>query len=152
MFNTALAVHCNLIQCRLFYIFILATVLDAIVCLLTKAIVKRKRPAFSQDDLFVQVAADHYSFPSGHASKAVMTGMFLIEHFDLGQTFVFTVIVLSFATCFSRILLGRHYFFDVLSGIIIGAALYKFVFMRFWLSTYWCDRFVKFIKYIVPFV
>jgi membrane-associated phospholipid phosphatase len=67
---------------------------------------------------------DKYSFPSGHASRAIMTTMLLINFINLSFIYSFSLIVWSYFTCLSRLLLARHHVFDVFIGIILGYSFY----------------------------
>lgn len=81
---------------------------------------------------------DKYSFPSGHSSRAIMTTnllMFLLENIISDNlNFISIAIllnILSYTTCLSRLLLLRHFFSDILGGIIVGYVIYLFVIFLF---------------------
>ena len=73
--------------------------------------------------MFVTVGPDKFSFPSGHATRAVALALF----FGIQHPPVHSVVALpafaawAVAVCLSRVLLGRHHILDVGGGIAIGA-------------------------------
>ena len=67
---------------------------------------------------------DKYSFPSGHSSRAIMATMLLIKYLDLKFLDSFILILWSYSTCMSRLLLARHHVFDVFIGILLGYSFY----------------------------
>lgn len=95
------------------------------------------------------VYADSFSFPSGHASRVLFlaTLFHLIVINDVGvisefiQRWVkfepgfvlFGVWVWAITTATSRVLLGRHFLFDVLAGALLGVleGIVAFRFLRF---------------------
>lgn len=88
-----------------------------------KAIFKRRRPHTSDSYTF---AVDSFSFPSGHASRAVYVGHFLLHNVLPPQYLImrFLVVVVVGMLCVSRVVLGRHYVSDVVGGIVIGRINY----------------------------
>lgn len=99
-------------------------VLDILFVGLAKLIVRRPRPAYNAADMYVAVAADHWSFPSGHSSRAFLVAAFLAgAGLHRGALFLWAA-----ATSASRVLLGRHYVLDVVAGAWFGV-------LEAWLST-----------------
>ncbi|XP_031482273.1 probable lipid phosphate phosphatase beta [Nymphaea colorata] len=102
-------------------------VLDVAIVGLIKFCVRRPRPVYNKGMSLV-VSVDHWSFPSGHSSRACFLGSFLWLCSGLTEKYVgfwrtgFVGIVglWSASTSFSRILLGRHFVFDVLAGMVLG--------------------------------
>ncbi|GJM86368.1 hypothetical protein PR202_ga02221 [Eleusine coracana subsp. coracana] len=93
-------------------------VLDLVFVGLVKVVVRRPRPAYNAADMYVAVAADHWSFPSGHSSRAFLVAAFLsgaggIQHRE-------ALFIWAAATSASRVLLGRHYVLDVVAGACLG--------------------------------
>lgn len=88
-----------------------------------KFIVKRKRPS---DDMIKKYVArgDHYSFPSGHASRMATSAIVMILYFHqiswwfgmIGWLFGIWAIGVNIA----RISLRLHYVFDVIGGTVVG--------------------------------
>ncbi|XP_062219843.1 probable lipid phosphate phosphatase beta [Phragmites australis] len=91
-------------------------VLDLILVSLAKVVVRRPRPDYNPADMDVAVAVDHWSFPSGHASRAFLVAAFLaggLQHCE-------ALFLWAAATSASRVLLGRHYVLDVVAGACLG--------------------------------
>ena len=88
---------------------------------------KRKRPILNHDDMIATGGPDVYSFPSGHASRSIMATMLLINFIDLSFQSSFLLILWSYFTCLSRLLLARHHVSDVFIGILLGYAFYFLV-------------------------
>ena len=98
----------------------IALLFDLIVVGTMKFLAQRPRPSYNQDDMFATVSVDNYSFPSGHATRAMLLAV-LFSQFDLQQKFVFLIQIWASVLALSRVVLGRHHVFDVVAGIIIGA-------------------------------
>lgn len=138
--------------------FLLGLLLDLIFVGIVKLIFRRARPAYNHPSMSAAVSADHYSFPSGHASRVFFVAASV--HFFTaaliapveGTSYSFldgwirdrsdgevkgevVVIVWMWATvtAISRILLGRHYVLDVAAGACLGIleALFALRFLRF---------------------
>lgn len=92
-------------------------VLDLILVGLVKVFVRRPRPAYNAKDMYVAVSADHWSFPSGHSSRAFLVASFLAAGGFCPREALF---LWAAATSASRVLLGRHYVLDVVAGACLG--------------------------------
>ncbi|KAJ0239531.1 lipid phosphate phosphatase beta [Hirschfeldia incana] len=135
--------------------FLLGLLLDLIFVGIVKLIFRRARPAYNHPSMSAAVSADHYSFPSGHASRVFFVaasvhffatesaapsgGSFLDgwvrdsgEGVVKGEVLV-GVWIWATVTAASRILLGRHYVLDVAAGACLGVveALFALRFLRF---------------------
>ena len=78
------------------------------------------KPADSSADIY-DVAAQGYSFPSGHSTNsAILYGSFPIQWKKRGLRIV--AFVVPFLVGLSRVALGVHYPTDVLAGWVTGAA------------------------------
>ncbi|KAF5296564.1 hypothetical protein FQA39_LY12482 [Lamprigera yunnana] len=99
---------------------LLGLILDVIFVALIKAYVRRRRPTSNADDMLGIIGPDKFSFPSGHASRAVFVAYFFIKLYPL-TIFVYPPL-LAWATsiCMSRILLNRHHILDVVAGVSLG--------------------------------
>ncbi|KAB0796251.1 hypothetical protein PPYR_10312 [Photinus pyralis] len=99
---------------------LLGLIIDVIFIALTKAYTRRRRPVANTDDALGQIGPDKFSFPSGHASRAVFVVYFFINLYPL-TAFVYPPL-LAWATsvCISRILLCRHHLLDVGAGVLFG--------------------------------
>ncbi|KAI6239961.1 Presqualene diphosphate phosphatase [Aphelenchoides fujianensis] len=106
-----------------FALLTLGILLDLIAVGVIKLSVRRNRPPYNRDDqIYEAPVADQYSFPSGHTSRAAMLAILTIELFGVrriySRLFVYTLPVLL---GISRIAMGRHYFSDVIGGLVLGA-------------------------------
>lgn len=138
--------------------FLLGLLLDLIFVGIVKLIFRRPRPAYNHPSMSAAVSADHFSFPSGHASRVFFVAASV--HFftrsssqmasprsetfldgwvrDGGEGVVkgevlVGVWIWATVTAVSRILLGRHYVLDVAAGACLGVleALFALRFLRF---------------------
>lgn len=108
--------------------------LGLMVGFLMKNGIKRMRPCGDVVMDLVYFTTDHlsYSFPSGHAIKAVILfgfTYFILSHLTDNKFFKTSVFII--VTCavigigLGQMMNGRHYFTDVLMGLLIGfGALY----------------------------
>lgn len=89
--------------------------------------IKCLRPVDSDADLY-DIAAQGYSFPSGHSTNAALTYS-SIARYAKNHKKIFTIIavVLSFLVGFSRVVVGCHFPTDVLCGWVLGLAVMMFV-------------------------
>lgn len=87
---------------------------------LLKKIVKRPRPYYTYNDIYVNDTDDSYSFPSGHVSVAFATATSLSI---TAKKWYVTVPAFVWATSvgYSRMYLGQHYPSDVFMGALIGS-------------------------------
>lgn len=92
--------------------------LDIVIVALVKAITRRRRPAFN-DDVFA-MGPDKFSFPSGHASRAMFVVYFFFNLWPINWIFRLPMLAWMVCVCLSRILLERHYLLDVLAGVLLG--------------------------------
>lgn len=107
----------------------LAFMVDLMVIGTLKSTVKRPRPIYNHG-MFIALAPDKWSFPSGHSSRALLTAAFflfcketlkdIIVSDGFLKPFLIGLFVWAIATAFSRILLGRHFVTDVIVGSILG--------------------------------
>ncbi|KAH7545289.1 probable lipid phosphate phosphatase beta [Ziziphus jujuba] len=137
---------------------ILGLLLDLALVGLIKVLVRRSRPVYNKD-MNVAVSVDHFSFPSGHASRVCFVAYLvhlsaasaivdILVTFRSNSRFVdrwiaadevkavnFLVAVVwgwAVSTSVSRVLLGRHFVSDVFAGSCLGVleALFAFRFLR----------------------
>lgn len=98
-------------------------VISAGLALLIQFIVKRRRPP--EDKTAYHLLIKTYSFPSAHASTSfafatVLAYAFCGSSFEQAWIFVLAFYLLALYISFSRIVVGVHYFLDVLVGSIFG--------------------------------
>ena len=100
-------------------IMILAILLTALVVLLVKFSVIRKRPEGEWGKFYR--STDPHSFPSGHAVRAVMLAVVVL---GLGPLWL-GLILLVWAPLvgIARVAMGVHYFSDVLVGMVLGLVM-----------------------------
>lgn len=91
-----------------------------------KAFTRRRRPGYNRGEMFITVGPDKFSFPSGHATRAVALALFFgLEHPPLHSAVSLPAFAAwAVAVCLSRVLLGRHHILDVGGGIAIGVVEY----------------------------
>ena len=101
---------------------------------LIKNIAMRLRPYFASDKIqllrkiepdadIMDVAAQGYSFPSGHSSSAVSLYGSLAAHEKKNRLLRVLAVLLPLLVGFSRVFVGAHYPTDVLCGWLLGAAV-----------------------------
>ncbi|XP_029639976.1 phospholipid phosphatase 6 isoform X1 [Octopus sinensis] len=113
-------------------------IFDILLVCLIKWLVQRQRPSANYMDMVATSKVDQYSFPSGHATRACYLAIFIAKQVpDTRKLIVFTYTWAAFV-CFSRLLLGRHHFTDVLCGCIIGV-LEFYVLEMLWISQSTCS-------------
>uniref|UniRef100_A0A250YER1 Polyisoprenoid diphosphate/phosphate phosphohydrolase PLPP6 n=1 Tax=Castor canadensis TaxID=51338 RepID=A0A250YER1_CASCN len=110
-----------------------AQLLDLGLVALIKGLVRRRRPAHNQMDMFCTLSVDKYSFPSGHATRAALMSRFILNHLVLAIPLRVLMILWAFIVGLSRVMLGRHNVTDVAVGFFLGYMQYSIV-DYFWLS------------------
>ena len=80
------------------------------------------RPVDSSKDV-MDVAAQGYSFPSGHSSNAVTMYGSLAAHEKKRKVLWILAVVLPLLVGFSRVFVGVHYPTDVLGGWVLGIVI-----------------------------
>lgn len=102
----------------------LGFLLDLAIVGAVKLLVKRARPAYAEREYHATIIADKYSFPSGHASRCIFIGMAFVVFRSICHPLVIgAAVVWAVCTSLSRVLLGRHYVGDVLTGAAIGVVI-----------------------------
>ncbi|XP_065161490.1 inactive phospholipid phosphatase 7-like [Atheta coriaria] len=99
---------------------LLGLTLDILFVAFIKAYTRRRRPAANTDDALGQIGPDVFSFPSGHASRAVFVTFFFMWLHPLSLLLQPFIITWCAAVCVSRVLLRRHHLLDVVAGIVLG--------------------------------
>ena len=137
------------------FTILLAFVLDIVVIGLLKAFARRRRPPTRNPDFFKSIGPDQYSFPSGHASRSILIAFIfsmINPFFDIGYLNLCISLLLwswSLTACFSRILNGRHYLFDVVVGVFIGF-LEGYLTSYLWMSTEQAENILNFLSDEAP--
>ena len=99
-----------------------ALLLDLVCVAVLKAVARRRRPAPNEDDLLTVAAVDKFSFPSGHACRAVLLAGLLLARGGWPPLLAPPLLAWACCVCASRLLLRRHYLLDVLAGMALGYA------------------------------
>jgi undecaprenyl-diphosphatase len=112
----------------------ISIVFQALTVFLLKALIRRRRPNGDWGGIYRQV--DPHSFPSGHATRAVMLAVLALS---LGPAW-FGWLLAAWAplVCLARVMTGVHYVSDILGGVILGLLL-GFAFLA--LNPFWMQRF-----------
>jgi len=91
-----------------------------------KLLVGRDRPLW-QSDLGL---LDSRAYPSGHASHvtalaglALVLAVMLVRRANIRQLIAAGLVAVVLLSCADRVLLGRHYWTDVVGGVLLGAGL-----------------------------
>lgn len=106
-------------------LLLLLLLVDLNIVGLTKAVFRRSRPAINIEDDVLTVSVDKYSFPSGHATRAIMLLLYLtLNVFTASSCYQTCTIMWASTVVMSRILIGRHHVSDVVAGVIIGALVF----------------------------
>ncbi len=94
----------------------LSIVFQALVVFVIKYIIRRERPSGEWGGIYRQV--DPHSFPSGHATRAVMLAVLALS---LGPAwFGLLLAVWAPLVCAARVMTGVHYVSDVVAGMLLG--------------------------------
>lgn len=92
-----------------------------------KIVIGRGRPPNGDEFHFFSLRGRYNSFPSGHATDAMVSGVFLFCLLK-GSVFRFVPLVYALLVAGSRVVIGAHYVTDVVAGATLGAwAAYFFL-------------------------
>lgn len=115
--------------------------------LITKLIVHRARP----ENAFLSVSG--YSFPSGHATMAIIFFSLLIYSFKddikntiIRCTFIIFNILLFLLIGFSRVYLNVHWFSDIVAGFALGLFWLTFLILVFRFIAYHWKKHLLLLK------
>jgi len=105
------------------WLLIAALLYDIIVVSFVKAIARRNRPPTARgNDMFLTIGVDKFSFPSGHATRAILVTLFF-THWAFPEMTIFLrlpLFIWAISVAISRVLLKRHFILDVTAGMVIG--------------------------------
>jgi undecaprenyl-diphosphatase len=97
-------------------ILIVSILLTALIVLVVKFTVRRKRPEGEWGKFYRNT--DPHSFPSGHAVRAMMLAVIML---GLGPLwFGFFLLIWAPLVSLARVAMGVHYLSDVLAGMLLG--------------------------------
>jgi len=128
----------------------LALLLDIICVAIIKASVRRRRPSNNHADMFATFAVDKLSFPSGHATRAVLLSCILIYKSEMHVVVQLLAFLWALAVSVSRVLLGRHHVLDVVGGVVVGLAEYVTISVL-WLDADSARALIAFFNYFQAF-
>ena len=112
---------------------LIALLLDLLIVGVIKVVSKRQRPVYNKDDMFATVSVDKYSFPSGHATRAVLLAI-LFAYIDLPWQYAISIGTWAFTIAVSRVILGRHHVLDVVAGVLIGISEALLMLLFIWMD------------------
>lgn len=125
---------------RISGILAFSLVIEAAFILAVKFLVRRRRPEGEWGEIYR--STDPHSFPSGHAAR-----MALIAIMSWGIAPVWFAILVTVWTplvCVARVMMGVHYWSDVVVGVLMGL-------LSGWLLLQGVPFFVPFINSFLPF-
>lgn len=98
-----------------------------IVVNILQLIIRRERPSAEKAATY-KMWWKSYSCPSGHSTGAAVSATFLIlaiqfPNASLTVQFAEVFIGLALLIAVSRIIVGVHYFFDIVAGLVLGTLL-----------------------------
>ena len=105
--------------CRLILSLILAELIGLSVIIILRYLVKRNRPSANYR-CFYLTPWNRYSFPSHHTFRAFVIAIIIGRSYP--GLFSLLIIMAAFVG-FSRIYLSKHYFSDVLAGLLLAMAV-----------------------------
>jgi len=119
------------------YLLFLSLIVTGLITQLLKHIVGRARPNHASLDDFVDfnffnLSSEYHSFPSGHTSTVFVVALVVIFFQPKLKYFV---LCLATLIAFSRVVVGAHFFTDVIGGIVvsyIGIKLTKLFFNKYY--------------------
>lgn len=97
----------------------LAIAATAVWVYLIKKVFKRERPAGEWGRIYRK--QDPHSFPSGHAVRAGL--IICLAWRTFGTPWLYVFILWGLVMILSRVVMGVHYFSDIVAGILLGLAI-----------------------------
>jgi membrane-associated phospholipid phosphatase len=97
----------------------ISVVIQALFVFGLKTVIRRKRPSGEGGGLYRQY--DPHSFPSGHATRAVLLAVMAQS---LGPAwFGWLLTIWAPFVCLSRVVTGLHYISDIVGGMLLGLVM-----------------------------
>ena len=104
-------------------ILIIGIVITAVLTMAAKFTIRRQRPPGEWGEIYRSV--DPHSFPSGHASRAVMLAVLSTSIFPPWMAIL--LLIWALLVGLARVAMGVHYLSDVIAGGFLGAVLGAFL-------------------------
>jgi len=105
-----------------YYSLLLVILASSVISLFLKYIIERPRPFITHPDIIQVSETSHFSFPSGHTTIAFILAFGML-FLSLKKKYLIPVFCWAFLVAYSRMILGAHYFTDILTAIIISFLL-----------------------------
>lgn len=103
---------------RSFLDFVAAFIISSLLVVLIKDLTKVIRPGVSiSPSSWLIALTDYYSFPSGHTTRAMVASYYLSKKWEKWK---FVFVIYSLLIGISRVLLGVHWFSDVVFAYVVG--------------------------------
>lgn len=125
--------HKNLIDIKIcFGVFLFSSLLvSGLITQILKHAVGRPRPNYTSlsENIgfgFFNLNSEFHSFPSGHSSTIFVVALVIIYFFPKLKYFM---LVFASLVAFSRVVVGAHFFTDILGGIVVSYVSIKIVSM-----------------------
>lgn len=97
-------------------VMLVGLIMTALLVMIIKLIFQRQRPQGSWGKIYRKT--DPHSFPSGHAARAMMLAVIAL---GLGPLWLGLILLIwAPLVAISRVIMGVHYFSDVLVGNLLG--------------------------------
>jgi len=94
-------------------------VIQAVTVISIKFLIRRRRPEGDWGEIYRR--GDPHSFPSGHATRAVMLAVLAVS---LGPAwFAWVLAIWAPLVCLARVAMGVHYLTDILAGMVLGTLM-----------------------------
>lgn len=98
----------------------------------TKNLVNRQRPCRKHDKIPFMKPPDRHSFPSGHTMVAFALAFSMGSYSPNWAAFVYPIAILI---AYSRVFVGIHYPFDVITSIVVGSFIGVLINLIFYFIT-----------------
>lgn len=106
------------------FMFITSVVVAQLMTVALSFLIGRRRPYEVAPDMWhLPIKLYTPSFPSGHATMAFATAVFLIWYWHPAWYLAGAVLLVACGVGLARIVVGVHYLSDVLAGAILGSVL-----------------------------
>ena len=97
----------------------ISVVIQATFVIAIKFLIRRRRPESDWGDIYRRT--DPHSFPSGHATRAILLAVMAV---GLGPAwFAWVLAIWAPLVCIARVMLGVHYISDIVAGMVLGSVL-----------------------------